>query len=69
MQICRITIVISNTYVTFDFILTKQENPQSYSIRRMSVVVVVVLLFYHHGKNLRSSRDGQLSNHTFPGQA
>ena len=33
------------------------------------VVVVVVLLFYVHGKHLRSCRDSQLTNHTFPGQA
>ena len=31
--------------------------------------VVVVLLFYVHGKYLRSCRDGQLPNHTLPGQA
>ena len=30
---------------------------------------VVVLLFYVHGKHIRSCRDGQLTNHTFPGQA
>ena len=30
---------------------------------------IVVLLFYVHGKHLRSCRDGQLVNHTFPGQA
>ena len=29
----------------------------------------VVLLFYVHGKHLRSCWDGQLPNHTFPGQA
>ena len=34
-----------------------------------SVVVVVVVLFYVHVKHLRSCRDGQLTNHTFPGQA
>ena len=32
-------------------------------------IVVVVLLFYIHRKQLRSCRDGQLPNHTFPGQA
>ena len=32
-------------------------------------VVVVALLFYVNGKHLRSCRDGQLTNHTFPGQA
>ena len=31
--------------------------------------VAVVLLFYIHGKHQRSCRDGQLPNHTFPGQA
>ena len=31
--------------------------------------VVVVLLFYVQSKHLRSCRDGQLPNHTFPGQA
>ena len=35
----------------------------------VKVVVVVVLLFNVHGKHLRSCRDGQLPNHTFPGQA
>ena len=29
----------------------------------------IMLLFYVHGKHLRSSRDGQLPNHTFPGQS
>ena len=29
----------------------------------------VVLLFYIHGKHLWSCWDGQLTNHTFPGQA
>ena len=30
---------------------------------------VVGLLLYVHGKQLRSCRDSQLSNHTIPGQA
>ena len=33
------------------------------------VVVIVVLLFYVHGEHLRSCRDGQLTKHTFTGQA
>ena len=32
-------------------------------------IVVAVLLFDVHGNQLRSFRDGQLPNHTFPGQA
>ena len=36
---------------------------------RRGFVVVVVLLFYVHGKHLRLCRDGELTFHTFPGQA
>ena len=35
----------------------------------MYIVVGDVFLFYVHGKHLRSCRDGQLTYHTFPGQA
>ena len=33
------------------------------------VIVVIFFCFHVHGKQLRSCRDGYLTNHTFPGQA
>ena len=52
-----------------DSMLPGIQEPALSLLKLSETVVVVALLFYVHGKHLRSCRDGQLTNHTFPGQA
>ena len=58
-----------NTWIILNHISIQQEVRKFPAAIGGSIRHITLLLFYVQGKHLMSCRDGQLPNHTFPGQA